>query len=167
MAHDEAGMGQDLTIRRATVADQAALTRLRLALFRAVGDLPDPAAEAAFVTAVGQYLATEVPKGRFLAWLACTATGAAVGCGGLVFVQKPPSAMNPTGREGYVMNMYTDPAWRGRGIARQIMAEILTAVREAGVTLVRLHATEAGRPIYQQLGFQPTADELVLTLATQ
>lgn len=158
-------MTEAVTIRRATVADLAQVQALRLDLFTAVGDVQSDAERAAFAAALDNYLPTELAAERFLAWLACGPAGEVVGCGGLVFVQKPPAALNPTGREAYLMNMYTAPAWRGQGIAGRILTEILAAVQAAGVTLVRLHATAAGRPIYERRGFRPVDDEMVLHLA--
>jgi GNAT superfamily N-acetyltransferase len=152
------------TIRRATLDDLATLVRLRLALFRAMGELADTGMEGALAEALARYFAAEVPAGRFLGWLAHDETGAAIGCGGLVFAQKPPSASNLGGREAYLMNMYTDPARRGRGGATGLLATILDHGRTAGVGQVRLHEGAPGRPIYERAGFTATGTEMVLTM---
>lgn len=155
-------MSEKPTIRRATVADLPTLIDLRLALFRAMGD--PGAADAALAETLAGYFAAEIPTGRFHAWLACDAEGVAVGCGGLVFIQKPPSPANQRGREAYLMNMYTIPPWRGRGIAGRLLAEILAFARESGAAAVRLHATAQGRPIYERNGFMAAGTEMLLTL---
>ncbi|HEY8597142.1 MAG TPA: GNAT family N-acetyltransferase, partial [Thermomicrobiales bacterium] len=90
--------------------------------------------------------------------------GVAVGSGGLIFIQKPPLPSNTSGREGYLMNMYTAPSWRGRGVARGIVGTILAFAREAGVDTVRLHASVPGRPVYERAGFTATDSEMVITL---
>jgi GNAT superfamily N-acetyltransferase len=46
-----------------------------------------------------------------------------------------------------------DPACQGRGIGKQLLLAVLENM--PGYT-VRLHATEAGRPLYEKLGFQVT-----------
>jgi len=96
--------------------------------------------------------------------LACDETGEAIGSGGLIFVQKPPMPSNDTGREAYLMNMYTAPAWRGRGVAREIVGTILEFAREAGMTTVRLHASVPGRPVYERAGFKANDAEMVITI---
>jgi predicted acetyltransferase len=58
-----------------------------------------------------------------------------------------------SGCVGYVMNVVTVPTYRRRGIARRVMTDILRWLAEQGVEHVTLHATEAGRPLYQELGF--------------
>lgn len=152
------------TIRRATIADGETLIRLRLALFRDMGELRAEADEQALGVALGRYFATEMPPGRFHGWLALDDAGEAVGCGGLVFAQKPPSHGNRSGREAYLMNMYTLPSWRGRGVAGEILGAILAFARESGVGAVRLHATEQGRPIYERAGFGAIGTEMVMAI---
>jgi GNAT superfamily N-acetyltransferase len=152
------------TIRRATLDDQEVLIRLRTALFRDMDELHDQGKGKQLAAAMREFLTTDLPSERFIAWLVVDDSGEAIGCGGLVFLQKPPSMGNYSGREAYIMNMYTMPAWRGRGIASQLMGTILAFVRESGVTRVRLHATNQGRPIYERAGFRPTGTEMVLTI---
>lgn len=53
------------------------------------------------------------------------------------------------------MNVYTVPEWRDHGIASAIMQAILEYLHEIGVPVASLHATDAGRPIYERLGFAP------------
>lgn len=118
--------------------------------------------ETALAEAIRRYLAAELPVGRFVARVAVDATGAVVGCGGLVAVQKPPSPGNHSGREAYIMNLYTVPEWRGRGVAARIFAALVAEARAAGAELLRLHATEDGRSIYARAGFRATETEMVL-----
>ena len=49
--------------------------------------------------------------------------------------------------------MYTAPEWRGRGIARMIVEELMSAARAAGARFVSLRASDQGRPIYEKAGF--------------
>lgn len=151
------------TIRRATLDDLEVLVGLRLALFREMGELREEGEAADLAAAIRRYLATDLPTGQFHAWVA-RADDETIGCGGLVFLQKPPSLGNHSGREAYIMNMYTAPTWRGRGVASRLLATILAFVRESGVARARLHATEQGRPIYERAGFRPTGTEMVLTI---
>ena len=152
------------TIRRATLADREAFIRLRLALFRDLGELRDEAETPAITATLERYFAEELPPGRFQAWFALDDTGEAIGSGGLIFVRKPPMPSNDTGREAYLMNMYTAPAWRGRGVAKQIVGAILDFAREAGISTVRLHASVPGRPVYERVGFKANDAEMVITL---
>jgi len=152
------------TIRRATLDDLPVLIRLRIALFRDMGALHDDEGLEPLTQSLADYFSADLRAERFLAWLSLDDSGEPIGCGGLVFVQKPPGPGNLSGREAYLMNMYTVPEWRGRGVATQMMSTILAFVRESGVTSVRLHATEQGRPIYERAGFRATGTEMVLKI---
>jgi GNAT superfamily N-acetyltransferase len=55
-----------------------------------------------------------------------------------------------------VLNVYVEPHWRRRGLARRLMQEILEWAPTAGVARLVLHASREGRPLYEALGFTAT-----------
>ena len=61
--------------------------------------------------------------------------------------------MNLTGRSGYVQWVATEPELRRRGAGRAVMRALLAWYGAAGVTVVELHATSDGEPLYRSLGF--------------
>jgi GNAT superfamily N-acetyltransferase len=140
-------------IRPATTSDLEALVRLRVALFRElhVRD-EDELTWDELADATRQYLAAKLPRGEFLAWVA-EADGAIVSTSGLVFFERPPSPHHLAGLDAYVMNMFTLPAWRGRGLASALLRELIAYVRTTNARRIWLSASEAGRPIYAAAGF--------------
>lgn len=52
-----------------------------------------------------------------------------------------------------VVNVYTEPEWRRRGIARTLMKMAMEWTTERGFDRMLLHASDAGRPLYTSLGF--------------
>src|SRR6266550_1058805 len=60
------------------------------------------------------------------------------------------------GPQGLVVNVYTERAWRRRGVADALMRELLRWCSGNGVESIVLHASGEGRPLYQKLGFTPT-----------
>jgi len=150
--------------RRATLADLETLVALRFALFRDLNRALDAAGTAALDAAVRAYFVEELPAERFIGWLACDDDGTPIGSGGFVFVRRPPQPGDSSGCEGYIMNMYTDPAWRGRGVASLIVRAILDFARAAGVQQVHLHASAQGRPVYERAGFVALATEMGISL---
>jgi GNAT superfamily N-acetyltransferase len=141
-----------ITIRQATVEDIPALVRLRRTMFESMGYDDREQLEAADKAAAA-YWRQAIPKGEFQGWLAIAPSGRAVGSGGAVIGRHPPGPGNLTGQSGYIMNVSTEPLFRRRGIARQMMQTILRWLAGQGIRHVTLHATEAGRPLYEQLGF--------------
>jgi GNAT superfamily N-acetyltransferase len=142
--------------RTATPLDISELVRLRLALQREVGDLPKGADPAPQEEAIRRYLEATLPTGEFRAWVAEAGASPArlVACSGLVLFRRPPSRRNLTGWEGYLMNMYTEPGWRGRGLATALLGECVAYARlQTPARRIRLHATAAGRAVYERAGF--------------
>ena len=103
-----------------------------------------PSEETEAMTCAGLW---EAPNHGFLLY----ADGAAVASGSASFVD---------GRS-YVGWMATDAAYRGRGYAEAILRHMDAFMRkEYGVTEAVLHATEAGRPVYERVGYR-IVDEIV------
>ena len=75
-------------------------------------------------------------------------------CVWLLSVEKPSSPAFPDGKTGFVMNVYTDPAYRRQGLATRLMNMMLDEAKEMGLDMVELKATDAGYPVYKKVGFQ-------------
>ena len=87
--------------------------------------------------------------------------------GGLDLRREMPSYHNPAGLSGHIMNIWTDPAFRGRGIAWRMLDLLTAAACERGCLTVSLHTTAMGRPLYQRYGFTATDDEMELELPAE
>jgi ribosomal protein S18 acetylase RimI-like enzyme len=151
-----------VTIRPATLEDVPELVRLRRMMFESMGCEDQARLDRADVWAES-YFQTAIPAGTFHGWLATTSTDEVVGSGGVVIDQHPPGPSNRSGQVGYVMNVVTIPRYRRRGIARRMMETLLNWLAEQGIEMVSLHTSEAGRPLYRQLGFVDS-NEMVLRI---
>ncbi|MCX7773607.1 MAG: GNAT family N-acetyltransferase, partial [Clostridia bacterium] len=60
--------------------------------------------------------------------------------------------------------MYTVPTHRGKGVATEIFRRTVEEAKASGCGRISLNATEMGRPLYEKFGFEPSHDEMVLTL---
>lgn len=150
-----------VAIRQATPADIPEVLRQRRAMYEAMGYADAFALEAMSARST-EYLAKAMADGSFRAWLACVARRA-VG-GGAVLIS--PWLAHPDDlecRRATILNVYVDPEFRRRGIARSLMQTILTWCKGEGLARVTLHASDAGRPLYESLGFE-ASNEMRLTL---
>ena len=137
---------------RATIADAEILTELRLAyLDEDLGPL-DAARAGAFRAALPDYFRRHLDRDLF-GYIA-RESGQTVACALLLFTEKPPSPAFPSGRTGTVLNVYTSPAFRRRGVARKLMETLLSDALRLGLSTVELKATEAGQALYRSLGFR-------------
>lgn len=78
---------------------------------------------------------------------------AVAGIGTVQFREQPGNFKNPSGRWGYVMNMYTVKRFRKRGICTDILEILIEEGKKYGITAFELHATPSGEPVYQKSGF--------------
>jgi GNAT superfamily N-acetyltransferase len=57
-------------------------------------------------------------------------------------------------RLGWIGMVLTRNQCRRRGIAKRLLAKVLSQADEMGIETLKLDATEQGRPLYEQFGFQ-------------
>jgi GNAT superfamily N-acetyltransferase len=100
--------------------------------------------------------------GSYRGWLVETPEGIVAG-GGVVLLRYPTSPRDPNPLRAYILNMYTEPAYRRQGLAKLIVETMIGWCREQGFAWVALHASDDGRHLYESLGFIPT-NEMRLAL---
>ncbi len=127
-------------------------------MFRDIGDLPSDALAAELFESSSPALLTFLQDGTYVGWLAIDDGNHAIGgVGAHIKAQLPRVAQDRTrlvtAPAPLVVNVYTEPPWRGRGIARALMTMLMSWAAAQGYDRVILHASDAGRPLYQSLGF--------------
>ena len=150
------------TIRPAALSDAASLAALRGALFRELGHGPPEGDGGAFEDFAGRAFRDELGRESCFAWLAETAGGEPVGSVALLVFPRLPSPQLSSRLEGYLLSVFTEPGWRGRGVATALVAAAVARARDLGLARIRLHATPQGRSVYAAAGFAPRADEMEL-----
>src|ERR1044071_958563 len=137
-------MDDAFRIRSATLADVEHLVAHRRAMFFEMGHR-DEDTLAAMSAAFRPWVASKMESGEYLAWTAVSPAAEVVGGAGLWLMDWPPHMIGPGSRRGNILHVYTDPAWRRRGIARNLMEASLAWCREHGIRAVILHASAEGR----------------------
>ena len=138
--------------RKATVDDISLLVRLRMDLLRAEIKDGENARLDYVEKQVEQYYRESIPSQSHIAYLAFEGE-VCVGTGGVCFYQVLPTYFKPTGKKAYIINMYTAPMYRRRGIAIYILDLLVKEALDHGATYISLEATESGRPLYEKYGF--------------
>ena len=152
-----------LEYHKATIEDIDLLTKTRIEVLLAANSLPDSTDMKEVEKQSRSYYENAIPGGTHTAFLAFDREQF-VGAGGISYYQVMPTYHNPTGRKGYVMNMYTRPEYRRLGIAYHMLELLIQDAREKDVTFISLEATSAGRPLYEKYGFSAMANEMELLL---
>jgi GNAT superfamily N-acetyltransferase len=146
-----------LRIRPAGIDDLAIILHHRTEMFREMG-FTDAAALNDVAETAAAYFGKALPDGSYRAWLVENEDGQIVGGGGLLIAGWPGFPGEKQSRRVWILNMYTAPAHRRQGIARRVVETIVEWCRTEGFTVIALHASKAGRPLYESFGFQPTSE---------
>lgn len=73
----------------------------------------------------------------------------------LIIQEKPASPVFLNGKSGMILNVYTKPEYRKRGIAGALMNEVIREAKEMELSYIELKATAAGESLYKTCGFIP------------
>ena len=150
----------ELTYRKGTEQEVDLLVSTRMEAMAAMHGVE---MSEELVGEIRDYYARALADGSHVAYLVYDGDTFA-GCGGITFYQDMPTRANPTGRVANIMNIYTVPAYRRRGVALQMVALLVREARDRGVKVVTLDATDAGRPVYEKYGFKLMTSEMELML---
>lgn len=149
-------------IRPVAPSDLNLIARHRSAMFRDSGRPEDvvQAMEEPFCRWLKPRLADE----RYFGWIV-EEDGNAVAGIGMLELDWPPHPNHPLeARRGCILNVYVEPDYRRRGIARRMMERARKEAEARGLTYLVLHATAEGRILYEALGWTDTA-EMALSIA--
>jgi GNAT superfamily N-acetyltransferase len=123
-------------------------------MFREIGRW-STAALARNATAYRRWLVRERAARRFFAFVVEDPDRGVVGSGALwLQPSQPRPAPLARPRMPYIMSMYTEPRFRGRGIASMLVRTMVDWASARGYRRVFLHASRKGRPVYERLGFE-------------
>lgn len=152
---------QPITIREATLPDIPEILRQRRRMYEDM-HYTDEATLTTMSDLTANYLRKAIPDGSFRSWLACD-NGRAIAGGAVIISPWPAHAYDLECRRATILNVYTDPDYRRRGIGRLLMQTIIAWCKQQGFARVTLHASDDGRHLYESLGFEPS-NEMRLTL---
>ena len=102
--------------------------------------------------ALRDYYERHMGDGTFVSWLAVDGERI-VGTSGMSFVEKPPYFGCPSGKMGLLSSMFTNPAYRRKGIARELLSRVVNDAREYGCGTIQITASDMGVKLYTDFGF--------------
>lgn len=150
-----------LIYKRATLKDINILTETRIEVLRAANRLSDTIDMSEVERESYNYYQKALCDGSHIAYLVFDGKRF-VGAGGVSFFQVMPTYHNPSGKKAYIMNMYTNPSYRRRGIAAKTLDMLVKDTKNKGITVISLEATDMGKPLYEKYGFIKMDNEMEL-----
>lgn len=151
----------NLMYKRATLKDLDILTKTRIKVLRVANRLSDDIDMSDIERQSYDYYQKALSEGSHIAYLVFDEKQV-VGAGGVSFFQVMPTFHNPSGKKAYIMNMYTKPEYRRKGIAYKTLDILIAESKAKGISSISLEATNMGRPLYEKYGFEKLNDEMEL-----
>jgi GNAT superfamily N-acetyltransferase len=154
-----------MVYRRATLGDISALVDYRVRFLNELYNHRENDETRVIRKSLREYFTQAIPSGDFIAWVA-EIGGKIIATSGMVVWQKPAIYGGvESGRLGYLLNFYTIPEARRKGIATRLLNELIKEAKLLGLRYLHLHASKDGEPIYRKAGFvEPQMLELALRL---
>ncbi|HWE85635.1 MAG TPA: GNAT family N-acetyltransferase [Terracidiphilus sp.] len=151
-----------LATRHAILADAALIAAHRRAMFAAMGAAAQDVLDE-MTRNFHPWLLPRLVDGRYMGWITEDG-GHAIASAGLLLLDWPPHPLHPAGSlRGYILNVFVDPGYRRRGLARALVECCLAEARDRNLQVVTLHASDEGRPLYEGMGFRSSGEmQLVL-----
>jgi GNAT superfamily N-acetyltransferase len=103
-----------------------------------------------------KWLHEMVKKRRFVGFIATVNQKRIAGSGGIWLREVHPRPGLTKQRAPYLLSMYTEPEFRGLGVASAIVKEAMKWCKKNGYNRVTLHASRKGRKVYTKLGWKRT-----------
>jgi len=154
-------MSEPFRIRLATPADADAIAWHRARMFQDMGEVPRNLFDE-FRAKSRDRLGDLLTRGQYIGWLATPESAAdkIVGGAGVHLQRVLPHPLNQSalaeGRHGIIVNVFTEPEWRKRGIAALLLERVIDWARRERLDRLLLHASDEGRALYERLGFVAT-----------
>jgi GNAT superfamily N-acetyltransferase len=150
-------MSGDFEIRLATRDDAEVIARHRGLMFLDMGKVSRDESEQ-IRNATEPHIRKLLETDQYVGWLVIKNEEVVAGGGAYLRELLPIPGCSRLGRWAYIANIYTEEAHRRQGLARLVVSTILQWCEEHGIDQITLAASDAGRPLYESLGFVPTAD---------
>lgn len=151
------GVGMsDYTVRLATPDDTSLITGHRYKMFIAMGQDPQETRHAVYEVGHDEWLRPKIEAGTYIGYFAVNEQGEVIAGAGLWLMDWIPGPYAPTAVAGYLCNVFTEEAYRGKGIARKLVTMAVEECQKRGLKRLALHASDDGRPLYESMGFHGT-----------
>lgn len=147
--------------KKATIDDLEILTETRIEVLRSANQLSETVDMSVVKQESYKYYKKALVDNTHVAYLVFD-EDEFIGAGGISYFNVMPTYHNPTGKKAYIMNMYTKPEYRRKGIAFKMLDLLVHDAKAKRITAISLEATDMGKPLYSKYGFVNMKNEMEL-----
>ena len=139
--------------RKAILTDSEKLAEIRSFFLKEMKNETSEEDRIVFEQANLEYFRKTLCDNTFISWVALD-NEVIIATSGLSFSVVPPFPDVLNGKVAYIMNMYTFPNYRNRGIGTELFKKIVDEAKQLGYKKITLNASDVGRPLYEKHGFK-------------
>jgi predicted acetyltransferase len=143
----------NITFHKATLIDISTLVDNRILFALELSGMQNEETIELLRNQMTKYFSKAMLENSFISFIA-KCDGIVAGIGSVHLRDMPGNFKNPSGKWGYIMNMYTIPAFRRKGICKNILNLLVEEGQKFGITAFELHATKEGEKVYVKEGFE-------------
>ena len=155
---------QIIEIRRIDINDVEILTKYRLEYIEEMQGTMIEEYKTVLEGELNNHFKSEMAHDRIFAFMASRGE-TIISFGAMVIKRIPGDSSKPLYLEGDILNMYTIPDERRKGISSLILQELINEARRRGISKISLHTSKDGEKLYRKFGFsEPTYPVLELIL---
>jgi GNAT superfamily N-acetyltransferase len=112
----------------------------------------NPQEDPADLASYAQWVDIRIGAGSYIGSMA-EVNGEAIGGAGATLLDWGPTRGGRGPIKARIVNVYTTPSWRGRGVSRCLVEDVLARCQALGIDDFCLSHTEASKHLYTSLGF--------------
>ncbi len=156
---------REVCLRVATPDDIPVLSKHHRMMFEEIWerkDIPtDPSGLASLEKEYAKKLTNEFKSGTCISWV-IQIGDKIVSSGAISIVSYVPVPHDLSLRVAFLHSIYTEKEYRHQYYARDITQEAANYCRSQGIKRLYLFASDAGRPLYENIGFEPVPNMMLL-----
>ena len=156
-----------MTLREATGHDIPRLSKHHRKMFEEIwerkGENIDISICKGIEKAYRQKLKQELIDGSCKAWV-IENEDRIIASGAITIISFVPTPNDLSSSVAYLHSMYTEKEYRNNKFANLIVEKAIQSCKDYGIKRVFLNASEAGRPIYEKIGFRSAPEIMRLII---
>lgn len=139
-------------VRKVEASEIGLLIEYRIMYLTEMQGERSPEVQESLKKELKSYFTEAMAEGRFVAFLA-ELKSEILGFGAMVIKKIPGDFNQISYLEGDILNMFTVPFARRKGVSAMILENLLGEARRRGMTKVSLHTSKDGERLYRKYGF--------------
>lgn len=157
----------DLNLQEATIHDIPTLTKHHCEMFVEIWENNDESITVETLNEIEKSYADKLKKqlgdGSCTVWIVKN-YNEIVASGGITVCSFVPTPIAPSSEIAFFHSLYTEKMYRKNNCANLIMEKAIQHCKDIGINRILLTASNAGRPIYEKIGFEAVEDMMRMVI---